>query len=285
MPQMQITPRYLQQITFPTWLLAAALLLTLFSAEAMSQGNTKEPNVETTAPAGMDLYLLAGQSNMAGRGRVGGEDKHPIPRVFVLSKDLKWKPAVAPLHFDKPGLVGVGVGRAFAKAMLKDDDKTVIGLIPTAVGGSPIDSWKPGGYHRQTKSHPWDDAIRRANHALKSGQLKGILWHQGESDSKPGLAEAYEKKLHDLIGRFRSALKAKDVPFVAGQMGQFSERPWNDSKRMVDKAHRTLPDAVGRTAIAPSNGLQHKGDQVHFDAKSYRALGGRFAKAMMSLAR
>ncbi|MBC8290328.1 MAG: sialate O-acetylesterase, partial [Planctomycetes bacterium] len=156
------------------------------------------------------LFLLVGQSNMAGRGKVTDEDRKPIPGVFMLTKSGEWKPAVAPLHFDKK-VAGVGIGREFAKQIAKANPDVVIGLIPCAAGGSPISSWEPGGYHGQTKSHPYDDTIRRAKTALNSGVLKGILWHQGESDSKPKLADVYEKKLHELIARLRKELKAETV--------------------------------------------------------------------------
>lgn len=230
------------------------------------------------------LFLLVGQSNMAGRGRVTDEDRTPIPRVFMLTKSGEWKPAVAPLHFDKKS-AGVGIGREFARRIAKADPDIVIGLIPCAAGGSPISSWEPGGYHGQTKSHPYDDAIRRARIAMNSGVLKGILWHQGESDSKPALSAVYEKKLHELIGRFRKDLKAESVPFIAGQMGQFKERPWSDDRKRVDQAHRSLPEKVKRTAFVSSDGLSHKGDQVHFSAKSYKELGRRYAEAFFKLTR
>ena len=231
----------------------------------------------------LHLFLLVGQSNMAGRGKVTGQDKKPHPRVLTLTKDLNWKPAIAPLHFDKPGIVGVGLGGTFGREIANTDPSITVGLIPCAVGGSPIDVWTDGAYYKPTKSHPWDDAMKRARHALKFGELKGILWHQGESDSKPGLAETYEKKLHDLIARFRKELNAKNVPFIGGQMGQFKERPWSDAKKLVDKAHRDLGSKVFRAAFVNSDGLNHKGDKVHFDSAGFRELGRRYAKAFFDL--
>lgn len=229
------------------------------------------------------LFLLVGQSNMAGRGEVTSADRKPIDRVLMYTKAGEWKPATAPLHFDKPKIVGVGIGRSFAKKVLGDRRDITIGLIPCAVGGSPIDSWTDGAYYKPTKSHPWDDALRRAKAALKSGTLEGILWHQGESDSKSGLAQAYEKKLHALVERLRKELKAKHAPFIAGQMGQFKERPWSDDKKLVDQAHQNLPKHVGKSAFVNSDGLKHKGDKVHFDADSYRELGRRYADAFLKL--
>ena len=205
----------------------------------------------------LHLYLLIGQSNMAGRGKVESQDKQPHPRVLTLDKSDQWVPAVDPIHFDKP-VAGVGLGRSFGMQIAD-------------------------AYYNPTKSHPWDDAMRRAKLALQSGELKGILWHQGESDSKVDLASAYEAKLHDLIERLRTELKAPDVPFIVGQLGQFRERPWDDHRKTVDRAHRDLPSKVRYTAFVSSEGLQHKGDEVHFDAASYRELGKRYSAAFRKL--
>ena len=230
----------------------------------------------------MHLFLLVGQSNMAGRGKVEPQDTVPIPRVLMLDKQRTWVPAVDPMHFDKP-IAGVGLGRSFAARIADAYPNVTIGLIPAAVGGSPIDAWQPGVYYEPTKSHPWDDAIARARVAATSGTLKAILWHQGESDATPDLAPGYEAKLHDLIARFRTALDAPDVPFIVGQLGQYPDVPWDSSRRTVDAAHRTLPGKVRRTAFVSSDGLVHGGDKVHFDTASLRELGRRYADAYLSL--
>lgn len=229
------------------------------------------------------LFLLVGQSNMAGRGTVTPADKLPHARVLMLNKEGAWVPATDPLHFDKPSVAGVGVGRSFAIALAEAHPDITIGLIPCAVGGSPIDAWKPGAYYAPTQSHPWDDAMQRARLALQAGTLKGILWHQGESDSTAELAPGYEAKLHDLIGRLRTELHAPEVPFIAGQMGRFAESPWNEFKIKVDEAHRHLPRALPFTAFVPSDGFKHRGDKVHFDSDSYREFGRRYAEAYQKL--
>ena len=228
------------------------------------------------------LYLLVGQSNMAGRGKVTEADRKPHPRVLTMDKAGKWVPAADPIHFDKKS-VGVGLGKTFGILAAEADPSITVGLIPCAAGGSPIDSWKIGGYHGQTKSHPYDDSIKRATAALKVGTLKGILWHQGESDAKPGKADDYQQKLTELVGRFRTTLQAPDVPCIIGQLGQFPERPWSDDKKTVDAAHRAIPRKLRNCAFVPSNGLTHKGDEVHFDAPSYREFGRRYARAFLEL--
>jgi hypothetical protein len=266
--------------------LAGGLALLALVASHASRTDAQEAGVqEAVAAEPLDLFLLVGQSNMAGRGTLAPEDCVAPQRVLALNAQGAWVPAIDPLHFDKPTAVGVGLGRTFGIEIADASSQVTVGLIPCAVGGSPIDAWTPGTHYPPTNSHPWDDAIRRARLAMRSGKLKAILWHQGESDAQPGLAEAYQAKLEDLIARFRKELDAPNVPFIVGQMGQFPEKPWSDAKRQVDQVHRELPTRIQRTAFVSSDGLTHNGDQVHFDAAGYRELGRRYAQAYHELVR
>ncbi len=228
------------------------------------------------------LYILAGQSNMAGRGKVQQQDMQTHPRVYVLNQDDEWEPAKDPLHFDKPGIVGVGPGLAFGKAMAEHKKRVKIGLIPCAAGGSPISSWTKGGYHNQTKSHPYDDALRRAGIAMQSGVIKGIIWHQGESDSKPEQAKVYQAKLEELIANFRRELGDDDLPFVVGTLGDFYVAR-NPNAKTINTILRKIPLTVTNTACADARSLTPKDDLVHFDAKSERELGRRYAEQMIKI--
>lgn len=254
-------------------------LLALISSSASSIAQ------DTVLPAreNFHLYLLVGQSNMAGRGQVEESDLTPHPRVLMLTKSLKWEPAVDPMHFDKPPIVGVGLGKSFGIEIAKSNPEITVGLIPCAVGGSPIEAWLPGGYHPSTKTHPWDDMLPRAKAALKVGTLKAILWHQGESDSNFEKAPLYQDRLHWVIQNFRQELSSPGIPFIAGQMGRFEDRPWDDWRRMVDGVHQQLPETVPNTAFVRSDNLTHKGDLVHFSALGYRKLGQRYASAYRAL--
>lgn len=227
------------------------------------------------------LYLLIGQSNMAGRGQVEPQDREIHPRVFMLDKAGKWAPAADPLHFDKP-IAGVGPGLAFGRIMADRDSSIRVGLIPCAAGGSPISVWKHGGFWEQTNSKPYDDAIERTRIAIKDGVLKGILWHQGESDSNEKDAELYEDRLVELINTLRKELKAPDVPFIAATLGDFVVEG-NPHARVVNEALRRIPQQVKNAACVDSSGLEHKGDNVHFSAESARELGRRYSKAMIRL--
>lgn len=236
------------------------------------------------SPVNFHLYVLAGQSNMAGRGTVETVDKTPHPRVWMLNKDNQWVPATEPMHFDKPAVVGVGPGLAFGKQIAGQDPTAFIGLIPTAVGGSAIDAWQPGGYHEQTKNYPYDEAIKRVQLAQKAGTLHGILWHQGESDSNPEQAALYEQKLTQLIGRFRQVFASPDVPVVVGTLGDFFVAK-NPAAMQINTILRNLPEQAVRVSCVDASGLTDKGDQTHFDAASARELGRRYANAMQALER
>lgn len=232
----------------------------------------------------LHLFLLVGQSNMAGRGTVEAQDKTPHARVLMLSKAGEWVPAVDPMHFDKPA-AGVGLGKTFGQLYAEAHPDVTVGLIPCAVGGSHIDAWQPGVFYAPTKSYPWDDMLKRTQLALKAGSLKGILWHQGEADSTDKLAPAYEAKLHDLIARMRKEVGSPETPFVAGQLGKFADAPWDAFKTQVDAVHQALPTKVPHTAFVSAEGLGHRGDKVHFDSPAYRELGKRFFEAWKKLAK
>ena len=247
------------------------------ASRILSAGETPAVN----ADAGYDLYLLIGQSNMAGRGKVDDESKQSHPRVFVLNKENQWAPAVDPLHFDKP-IAAVGPGLAFGKAMADANPQAKIGLIPCAVGGSSILAWAPGAPDAATKTHPYDDTLRRVRIALRSGTLKGILWHQGESDRATGVAATYGEKLTELIARLRKEFNAPDVPFVAGELGLLNEQNTEVTQNLNTILH-SLTKTVKNYDCVSASGLKDHGDKLHFDSASAREFGKRYAEAMRKL--
>lgn len=258
-------------------LAVASVSFLLFSLPGM--GQQPEPGSEKN----LALFLLIGQSNMAGRGVVGDEDRLADPRVKMLNKEGEWIPAIDPVHFDKP-VAGVGPGRSFALAVAEKHPGLTIGLIPCAVGGSPISSWEPGALDTATHTHPYDDALKRTRTALKAGTLKAILWHQGESDSHEALAPVYKERLITLINRLRQEFGDPELPFIIGQLGQFSEKPWDRWKKLVDKAHEEVAMEMDNVYFVPSDGLGHKGDTLHFNSEAARELGRRYAQVYNDLA-
>jgi len=238
------------------------------------------------ANTGYDLYLLVGQSNMAGRAPVDAASKETDPRIWMLDKSDHWVPATDPVHFDKPDVAGVGPAISFAKEMLSNGGEgnggqgntgqKMIGLIPCAVGGSPIRVWEPDSSYLKGL-HPYDDAIRRARAALQQGRLKGIIWHQGESDNNPQSAALYMSRLQALIQRLRKDLDSPDLPFVAGEIGYFGKGT------LINTVIDRLPGTVPHTAVVSAEGLTDKGDKTHFDIGSARELGKRYGQAMKRL--
>lgn len=222
------------------------------------------------APAQMKLFLLIGQSNMAGRGKVEPQDQVLNPKIFMLNKDLKWVPAKDPLHFDKPA-AGVGLGSEFAREFLKANPNATIGLIPCAVGGTSLDQWKAGG-------PLYDTAIERTKEAMKQGQLAGILWHQGESDSgNPANVATYAKRLAVMIARLRKDLHADKAPVVLGEL--IHGHKTNDSVNVeLAAAAKKIP----LCALVSADGLGNKA--LHFNAADLRKFGQRYAADYLKLA-
>jgi hypothetical protein len=270
-------------------LLALTLPLTKLSAQALSPRQRQV----VAPPARKDkfqLYLLVGQSNMAGRGIVEAQDTVPNRHVLRLNKASQWELAQDPLHFDKP-VAGVGPGLTFGRLLAAQDTSVVIGLIPCAVGGSGIDAWTPGAYFADTKAYPYDEALARAKVAQQAGTLAGIIWHQGETDSNPEKSPTYAAKLTALIARFRTDLQAPAVPFVAGQLPAFQfQKVGSDGVLHTNADAVRINDAVaalGKTvphyAYVSAAGTTDRGDQLHFDARSARLMGQRYAQAMQQL--
>jgi hypothetical protein len=226
-----------------------------------------------------DLYILIGQSNMAGRGTITEAMKtEGNDSLFSMNRQGQWVIARHPLHFDKPAVVGVGPGLTFGMEMIKVSPGKRIGLIPCAVGGSPIEHWLPGAYDSATGTHPYDDAVERILAAMQSGVIRGVCWHQGESNSQPGKAVQYLDQLTVLIKRIRELTGNPKLPFVAGELGRFVKTADNINQQLA-----LLPKLVSMTAVVYSEGLVDKGDQLHFDAASANELGKRFAVKMQAL--
>lgn len=224
------------------------------------------------------IYLLIGQSNMAGRGAVDSISKLQRPRILMLDKKKQFVPATDPLHFDKKE-AGVGPGLSFAESMLPADGTIRIGLVPAAVGGTSITLWVPGAYDSVTKTHPYDDAMARIKEALKLGVLKGILWHQGESNSGSFSASpTYMSQLEALIKRIRTELHAPHVPVVVGELGYYRPAFTNFNAML-----KQVPDSITLSAVVSAEGLEHKGDNLHFNTAAARELGKRYAAKMKEL--
>lgn len=236
------------------------------------------PGTNTAAPDdNFHLYLLIGQSNMAGRGKISSEYATVAhPRVKMLNQHNEWVPAQHPLHFDI-GSPGVGPGLQFAIKMAEANPDITIGLIPSAVGATGIDLWQPGAFDSQKNVYPYDDALARAKGAMLSGVMKGILWHQGEGNSSENSSVVWPEKVKVLISRLRTEFRDNTLPFIIGELSY--ERP--TSHYINDKLPQLVSE-VPHTAVASAAGLTAF-DVTHFDSPSATILGERYAEQMKTI--
>ena len=227
------------------------------------------------SPKNLHIYLLIGQSNMAGRAPLTDEVSGVIDRCYLLNGQDEWEPAQNPLNRystirKQLDMQRLGPGYSFARMMLEKDADIQIGVVVNALGGSSIREWEKG-------THAYDEAIRRTKAAMESGALKGILWHQGESDSSD---EQYLDKLEVLIANLRTDLDSPELPFVAGQVLYDPET--RAHTKQINEILAQLPESVPFTACVMSDGLTSF-DNLHFDTQSALLLGERYAREMQRL--
>lgn len=233
-------------------------------------------NSELPQQKNFHIYLLMGQSNMAGRGKVDAASAPNNPRILAFNRDDRWIIASDPLHWDKPQVAGVGPGLAFAQAMAEGQPDISIGLIPCAVGGTPLSRWQKGG-------DLYEAAVKRARTAAAAGTLAGVLWHQGESDANEKSAPTYQERLGQMLSDLRADLGIKDLPIVIGELGEFHVARNGAPSQTINDALRAIAAAVPQVACVDAKGLKDGGDNLHFDAASQREFGQRYAKAMRAL--
>src|SRR6188508_2031848 len=220
------------------------------------------------------VIIMAGQSNMAGRGIVEPEDTVPDKRILSINKDGQIILAKEPLHFYEPERTGLDCGVSFAKALIKKiPDSVSILIIPTAVGGSSISQWLGDSVYRNVKL--FSNFLSKLEIAKQNGIIKGILWHQGESDANEKDIPLYKQRLHVLFSKFRSAIGNNELPILIGELGSFSNNPADFN--LINKAIHDYAAEDKNSAVISTKDLKDKGDHLHFDSGGQRTMGKRFA--------
>jgi hypothetical protein len=214
------------------------------------------------------VFLLIGQSNMAGRAPLEEAGKRPIEGVMLLNAEGKWEAAVNPLNRyatdrKKISMQRLGPGDGFARTLHEELPDRSIGLIVNARGGSNIDLWKPG----ETLC---DHTLQRIRNLQTKPNFAGVIWHQGESNSND---PEYLSKLVALVNNLRKDLGKPDLPFVAGEVHK--DVPVNGRMKQ-------LPEKLKRTAVVSADELTVF-DGVHFDHTSQKELGRRYAVAWLKI--
>lgn len=235
-----------------------------------------------------DVVLLAGQSNMQGRGAPPIE-RDPVPGVNQFPSAHRDDagfivPAIDPLQHpgsmfeDRPHSLAIPFGRSWRE---RNPGRRVL-LVPAAYGGSGFTTTSGAhwDWEQPTVGTPLAQmAVAQTRDAIAAAgpnaRLAGILWHQGEADSSMGAA--YAEKLDGLITWFRSELG--DVPVVVGQMSPDREGGAGDAE--IDLANQQTPSRLLQTAFAPTpHGLHNPGDTTHLSTRAHDLLGPAFAEAL-----
>lgn len=223
----------------------------------------------------LQIYLLIGQSNMAGRATVELEDSDTLEHIFLYTgiEGIEWEKAANPLNKyssirKKIEMQKLGPGYSFAREMAEFSENKQIGLVVNARGGTKIEQWAPGTEY-------YNEAVKRTKAALKNGTLKGIVWHQGEGNASN--YKIYTTKIIELIEALRTEFNSPDLPFVAGQLSQ--DKP---HRKPFNKMIKKLPKMLDDCAIVSTRKTSTI-DSTHFNSKSQRLLGERYAREMQKL--
>jgi hypothetical protein len=223
------------------------------------------------------IFLLAGQSNMAGRGFVQPADTVSSSQVLMLNKDNQWVYAKEPLHYYEPGRTGLDCGLSFGKELSRLYGKNItIGLVPCAVGGSSIEQWLGDSTFRGVTLY--SNFIRKADAARQTGTIKGLLWHQGESNAGTRSYKNYRENLQVFFDRIRKDINQPDLPVYAGQLGSFLNKASNPNAGAVNNDLKLLSSSYKNFHVIATSDLTPKSDTIHFDSRSQREMGRRFAK-------
>lgn len=232
----------------------------------------------------MKVFLMLGQSNMAGRGDPREVEPLYAKHAFVL-RNGKWQPMTEPLNVDRPicfeGKMGtnsgIGPAASFARAYA-DFYNEDIGLVPCAEGGSSLDDWTPGG-------QLFLNALYQAKLAANVGELTGILWHQGEAECSDQMrAETYKERFLNIMNELQKSLGTR-LDIVVGEIGGFfKEHPGKPQYiDTVNKALNELAATEPNIAAVSSAGLEDRGDKLHFSAAAQREFGRRYFKSYRKL--
>lgn len=225
------------------------------------------------------VFLLLGQSNMAGFPKAQASDKVEDPRVLVLGYDNnpalgrvkdQWDVACPPLHETYQG--AIGPGDWFGKTMIqKVPAGDTIGLVPCAISGEKIETFmKAGG-----SKYNW--IINRAKLAQqKGGVIDGIIFHQGESNNGD---PNWPGKVKTLVEDLRKDLNIGNVPFIAGEL--LYSGGCAGHNKLVNK----LPSVISNCSVVSGNGLVMDPTdtqwRLHFGHDSQVTLGKRYAEKMI----
>ena len=248
------------------------------------------------------IYLCIGQSNMEGAARIEAQDTTNIDSRFKILEALEcpkldrkkgqWYTAKPPLcRCDTRLSPADYFGRTMIQNMPQNQS---LGLVHVAVAGSKIEIFDKVKYKTyldsSAKERPWminmansyggnpyERLIEMAKIAQKSGVVKGILLHQGESNTGDKTWPTQVKKIYDDI-LADLGISPNSIPLLAGEMVAVEQGGKCASHNIIIA---TLPKSIPKAIVVSSIGLSAAKDGLHFDSAGVREFGKRYAEALM----
>ena len=247
------------------------------------------------------IFLCFGQSNMEGAARIEPQDLEGVSPRFLLMPAVddparnrkmgEWCHALPPLCRPNTGLTPVDY---FGRTLTENLPENIrVGVIHVAIGGIRIEGFMPEGMEEFVKTapgwmtgmlqaydnNPYKRLVTLAKKAQKDGVIKGILMHQGESNTgDPEWANKVQNVYDHLLGDLQ--LKPEEVPLLAGEVVQANgEGQCIAMNKQIDE----LPKTLHTSQVISSTGCSNGPDKLHFDAAGYRELGRRYGEKMLEL--
>lgn len=247
------------------------------------------------------IYLSFGQSNMEGAAKIEPQDTLNVDKRFQVLEAVncpeigremgKWYTAKPPLCRCKTGLT---LTDFFGRTMVENLPKNIkVGIVNVAVGGCKIELFDKDKYEnymttapdwmkgmvKEYDGNPYGRLVEMAKIAQKSGVIKGILLHQGESNTGDTLWAKKVKIVYDNLIKDLN-LDPKKVPLLAGEVVNANQGGVCAS---MNEIIATLPQTIPNSYVISSSGCTVASDNLHFNAAGYRELGKRYAEEMLVL--
>jgi alpha-L-fucosidase 2 len=249
------------------------------------------------------IFVCFGQSNMEGFPGIEDRDKEGVDQRFQVLAAVdfpnqgrskgNWYPAVPPLCRSNSG---ISPADYFGRTLVSNLPPNIrVGVVSVAVAGCKIEMFDKTNFQSYASNappwmkgiieayngNPYQHLVDTAKRAQKDGIIKGILLHQGESNTNDRewpnkVKEVYQNLLKDLN------LKAEETPLLAGELVPADQNGACASmNRIIDELPKTIPTAH----VISSQGCEARRDRLHFAPAGYRELGKRYAETMLPLLR
>ena len=268
-------PNATYKVTMPTNLTGTDSEKTITITCTSANGQvTKQYSVLVNVLPKLDIILAMGQSQMAGRAPYANEGTAPIPNVYLLTPGLYMEPATNPLNryaniTKDATLDALSPAYSFVKKLQPLINRP-IGIMVNAQGGSSIVSWYQPGKPN------YDNSLLRIKEAMKYGDVKGIMWHQGSADNSAAVADnfvTYKSEFNAMVSNFRKDLGLPNLFFICGEL--------SDGRPEFDAFNLNVIQAV-QSYIPNSDYIMATGtillsDGIHWDEPSVLMMGERYA--------